>query len=341
MMSKTQRKKADAAVSPEKFFEDLWAARVSLTLIAAVDLDLFTTISEGNKTLADISRAIQAPKRGLERLLDSLIGLGYLTRRGTQYGLAPIASTFLVRNRHTYIGAMADETRMTVPGWMQLAEVIRTGRPVAGVDTAEGREFFPRLVRAIFPLTYNSARLLVGSLPQAKLKRVGRVLDVAAGSAAWSLPFAQASPTLRVTVLDYPEVTPVAREYAQMFGVGDRYDYLEGDLRTIDFGQKAYDVVILGHIIHSEGEKHGKNLIAKSYRALKPGGTLVIAEMVPNDTRTGPLLPLLFGLNMILHTNEGDVFTMAQYREWLKRAGFTSIRTVEAQSPSPLILATR
>ena len=158
---------------------------------------------------------------------------------------------------------------------------------------------------------------------------------------AWSLPFAQALPNARVTVLDFPEVIPVAREFAGKFGVAARFDYLEGNIRQIDFGQKQYDLVILGNIIHSEGEKWGKILVRKSHRALKPGGMLVIAEMVPNDTRTGPVFPLLFGLNMILHTNEGDVFTLAEYRQWLKRAGFSNIKTVEAQGPSPVILATR
>ncbi|MGA8566363.1 MAG: hypothetical protein WB580_01090 [Candidatus Binataceae bacterium] len=33
--------------------------------------------------------------------------------------------------------------------------------------------------------------------------------------------------------------------------------------------------------------------------------------------------PLLFGLNMLLHTPAGDVFTMREYREWLKEAGFS------------------
>jgi ubiquinone/menaquinone biosynthesis C-methylase UbiE len=224
---------------------------------------------------------------------------------------------------------------------MKLAEVVRTGNPVGQVDTAEGREFFPRLVRAIFPMSYGAARGLVAALPAAKLKKVRRILDVAAGSGAWSLPFAQALPDARVTAMDYPEVTAVTRQYASQFGVDDRYDYLEGDLRQVDFGRQEYDVVILGHIIHTEGEKWGKALIAKSYNALKPGGMLAIAEMIPNDSRTGPVFPLLFGLNMILHTKEGDVFTMAQYKQWLKHAGFKNVKTVEADSPSPLIVATR
>jgi 3-hydroxy-5-methyl-1-naphthoate 3-O-methyltransferase len=68
---------------------------------------------------------------------------------------------------------------------------------------------------------------------------------------------------------------------------------------------------------------------------------LLIAEMVPNDTRTGPALSLLFGLNMLLHTEQGDVFTMREYRKWLKEAGFKKVTAIEAPAPSPLILATK
>jgi 3-hydroxy-5-methyl-1-naphthoate 3-O-methyltransferase len=125
-------------------------------------------------------------------------------------------------------------------------------------------------------MSYGAARGLVAALPAAKLKKVSRILDVAAGSGAWSLPFAQALPEARVTAMDYPEVTAVTRDYAREFGVADRYDYLEGDLRQVDFGSKQYDLVILGHIIHTEGEKWGKVLLSKCCKALKPGGMLAM-----------------------------------------------------------------
>jgi len=35
------------------------------------------------------------------------------------------------------------------------------------------------------------------------------------------------------------------------------------------------------------------------------------------------------------------VFTMAEYKDWLKKAGFSTIKLVEVESPSPVILATR
>ena len=340
-MPKASTKKAGPPVTPMKFIADLWAARISMTLTAAIDLDVFTIIAAGKKTAVDITKAAQASQRHMERLLETLVGVGYLTKKGSQFGLSSMANTFLVRGKPTFMGTFADETILTLPSWAKLADVVRTGKSVAAVDTAEGREFFPRLVKAIFPLTYGGARGLVATLSSAKLNKIERVLDIGAGSGAWSLPFAQANPKLSVTAQDYPEVTPTTRQYAEQFGVAGQYDYLEGDFRQIDFGQKLYDIVLLGQIIHSEGEKWGKVLIAKAYKALKPGGTLVIAEMIPNDSRTGPVLPLLFGLNMIVNTTEGDVYTMAEYKRWLKQAGFNSIKTVQVDAPSPLILASR
>jgi hypothetical protein len=48
---------------------------------------------------------------------------------------------------------------------------------------------------------------------------------------------------------------------------------------------------------------------------------------------------LLFSVHMLVNTEDGDTFTLAEYRTWLEKAGFTNVRTLEAPAPSPLILA--
>ena len=64
-----------------------------------------------------------------------------------------------------------------------------------------------------------------------------------------------------------------------------------------------------------------------------------MTSFLPNDIRTGPLLPLLFGLNMLLHTPEGDAYTLRQYRNWMREAGLQGVRTLGGVAISPLILA--
>ncbi len=328
--------------TPERIIQDIWAARNAQALMAGTELDFFTHINNGKHTAKEVARAARASERGARRLLDALVGLGYLSKKDNSYYLEPVSERFLVRGEPTYLGPMVNETRLVWESWSHLTEVVKSGRPFSAVDTEQtGRDFFPKLVTAIFPMSYGAAREAAAAFPEKTRKRIKNILDVAAGSAAWSIAFAQAIPDARVTVVDYPEVTQVARQFAERLGVAERYDYLEGNLREVDFGRKKYDLVILGHIIHTEGEKWGKKLIQKSSRALKDNGLLLIGEMVPNDDRTGPALPLVFGLNMLLNTENGDVFTMREYREWLKAAGFKKVSTIDAPGPSPLILAAK
>jgi len=46
-------------------------------------------------------------------------------------------------------------------------------------------------------------------------------------------------------------------------------------------------------------------------------------------------------VNMLVNTDEGDVFTLGEYRQWLEADGFGDVRTVEVPSVSPVIVATK
>ncbi len=329
-------------VTPEKIMQDLWAARNTMVLISGIELEIFNRIAEGHQTVEAIAAAAQTDKRVTEQLLDALVGLEYLTKTGNEYALAPVSEAFLIKGKEPYIGAFAYESQLNWDAWSHLTEVVKTGRPVVAADTEEaGKEFFPKLVRAIFPMSFGAASAVVASLTDEQRNKIKNILDVAAGAAPWSLAFAKAIPDSKVTVLDYPEVTPVAREFTEKFGVANRYTYIEGNLRDIDFGKNKYDLITLGHIIHSEGAAWGKKLIERCCEALADGGLLLIAEMIPNDERTGPPLPLVFGLNMAIHTAEGGVYTLKEYTDWLTEAGLNKIWTVDAPAPSPIILATK
>ena len=332
----------DEMPSAQWIVDDLWAAREARTLITGTELGLFTFIAEGDTTAERIARRLGAPRRGVERLLDALVGIGYLNKEDGRYGLEPLSEMYLVQGRDGYVGDMVHEMRLLWNSWSHLTDVIRSGEPVQPWDEEEtGRRLFPQLVAALFPMSLNSARAVVASMPEERLAEITEVLDVAAGSAVWSIPFAQECPEVHVTTVDYPEVTSITREYTERYGVADRYSTLEGNLRTTDFGEGVYDLVVLGYIIQTEGPEWGRRLVEKAYRALKPGGQLLIAEMIPNDERTGPAAPLVYALDMVLHTTDGDVFTLAEYQEWLDKAGFAKVETIDIPAPWPLVLATR
>jgi 2-polyprenyl-3-methyl-5-hydroxy-6-metoxy-1,4-benzoquinol methylase len=336
------RKTKKTLLSPAMVMEDLMGAWRTRSLVAGVELNVFSHIEAGKQTVKEIAAAAGASPRGMASLLDALAAMGYLRKTGRRYGLRRVSATFLLPGGKDYQGAIAHSLPLTWDSWKNLTEAVRSGRPAQSVDVAEkGKEFFPKLVASIFPGNFAASSAAVSRFPEKERRKIHKILDVAAGSGAWSLAFARAIPQARITTVDFCEMTPIIREYAEKFGVAARYAYLEGDLRQADFGRHLYDLVILGHIIHSEGEKHGKELLAKCYAALRPGGKLLIAEYVPNDTRTGPAMPVLFGLNMLLQTEEGNVFTLREYRTWLKAAGFGKVTTVPVPPPSTVILAAK
>jgi hypothetical protein len=60
-----------------------------------------------------------------------------------------------------------------------------------------------------------------------------------------------------------------------------------------------------------------------------------------NDERTEPLAGLLFAVNMLVNTDNGDTYSFREISSWLGEAGFVNARSLEAPGPSPLILATK
>jgi SAM-dependent methyltransferase len=335
-------KSSRSGPSPLQIYESLLTfAWSGLALSAAIELELFSHIAAGKTGAQEIAQAAGASVHGTRRLLDALCGLGYLRKRGRSYRLARSAAEHLVRAKPLYMGEVAMIGKMGMGAWSMLPQVIKSDHPFQTPASADEQQaFFAGLVPPIFPAHFLLASTAVKRLPAAARRRIRRILDVGAGAAPWSIPFAKAIRATRVTAADYPAVTQVTRQFAERWGVADRYDYLEGDFHDVDFGTGRFDLAILGNVLHAEGAEASKLLLKRVCRALTEGGMLLIADLVPNDGRTAPALPLLFGLNMLLLTPAGDVFTMREYRAWLIEAGFKRITTMPAPH-SPIILATK
>jgi len=349
MARKTSRKKSATGqirrgeqVTPERLMELSFAYAPPLIISAGVSNHVFDSLEDGAKTPEQVAEKTGASARALRILMNALVGLDLLKKnRQGKYSLTPESAAFLLsKNPGTHAGFFGTITPQIISRWLRLSDIVREGRPAIAVNQeTEGTEFFSQLVENIIPLSYPPAQKLADHLKVAKINNDIRVLDLAAGSGIWGIALAQQSPGLRVTAVDWAGMIPTKR-ITQKFGVGDRFNYVEGDLLEANFGS-GYDIAILGHILHSEGEDRSRRLLAKTFRALKSGGTIAIAEWLVNDHRTKPLPSLMFAVQMLVNTEKGDTFSFNEIRNWLEEAGFKKVRKVEAPGPSPLILATR
>jgi 3-hydroxy-5-methyl-1-naphthoate 3-O-methyltransferase len=329
-------------VTPERVMQFAWGYAPTLIIRTALDLRLFDFMDQSPKSVAELAQQTGASTRGLTAILNALVGLEFVTRSDGRYALTPESATFLVSTKPGFHGGFFQHTLdQILPKWLQLGEVVRSGKPASAVNSRQhGAEFFANFVESLFPMGYPAARTLGEHLGISKAGGPVKVLDLAAGSGVWGIALAQQSPQVRVSAVDWPEVLETTRRMTSRHGLADRLTTIPGDLLEVDFGT-GYDIAVLGHILHSEGEKRSRQLLGKTFEALKAGGTIAIAEFVANDERTGPPNALMFAVNMLVNTEEGDTFTFAEMSRWLSECGFINARQLEAPGPSPLILATK
>src|SRR5690348_13181667 len=92
--------------NPNEVFDLIVAYQKSSAIRAAIDLDLFTAIAEGTTTSSALATKCNASERGVRMLCDFLVVQGMLTKQGSNYGLPPVAASFLSKKSPAYMGSI-------------------------------------------------------------------------------------------------------------------------------------------------------------------------------------------------------------------------------------------
>jgi SAM-dependent methyltransferase len=328
------------SVKPDRIMQYAWGYAAPLIIEASVRLRAFDELAAGAKTAGELAQLCGASPRGMRLMLNALVGLQLLTKTGDRYSLTKEAEVFLVSSKSTCLAGFFKHTSsQMLPRWLHLTEIIRSGKPATSVNQEDaGTGFFEQFVEDLFPLNYAAAKAIGESLGVASATGPLSVLDLACGSGVWGVGIAHLSPHVRVTAVDWPGIIPVTKRVTARHGVADRYTFVEGDLDSANFGS-GHRIATLGHILHSEGIARSQALLSKTFAALAPGGTIAIAEWLVNPERTEPVNGLIFAVNMLVNTDDGDTFSFEEIRDWLTAAGFHNVRLLEAPAVSPLVLA--
>ena len=310
--------------SPQLFFQTINAHQRTEALKAAVELEVFTAIAEGNQSAADIAKRVSAAERGVRILCDNLCIMGFLTKSGDQYQLTPDSAFFLDKRSPAYIGGATEFllTPMLTAGFESLTEAVRKGGTAIseeGTVSADNPIWvkFARGMAAMMMMPSQQIAKLVDPQADKPLK----VLDIAAGHGMFGIAFALNNPNAEIVAVDWSNVLKVASENAQKMGVGDRHRLIEGDAFDVDFGND-YDIVLLTNFLHHFDPPTNETLLRKVHAALKPDGRAVTLEFVPNDDRISPPETAGFSLVMLAGTKAGDAYTFAELDKMLTNAGF-------------------
>jgi len=124
-----------AAVTPERIMQFAWGYVPPLVMEAAVRHRVFDVLDGSPKTLKETADATGTSERGLRAVMNVLLGLGFLSKDGDRYSLTPESETFLVSTKPGFQGGFIKHTsEQLLPKWLQLNEIVRTGKPATAVN---------------------------------------------------------------------------------------------------------------------------------------------------------------------------------------------------------------
>ena len=185
-------------------------------------------------------------------------------------------------------------------------------------------------------------------LPQApaalaRLEQGGRLLDVGAGAGYALIHYARRFPAAEVVGIEFDEPSfELARRAVADAGLTDRVEVRLGDANELD-EVDTYDLVTMNITLHETGgPDEYRNVLARAYGALKPGGTLLVAELPypdsPEAYREQPAYRMLAGVQLHEALVGCGAITQGELPELLHGAGFVGVRVADQPMPTRFVM---
>src|SRR6185437_7485535 len=290
---------------PTPLLDSIIALLLARTVMVATRLGVFETMAGQSRRVEDIAEQCQTAPAATHKLLDALVGAGYLRLRHEQYSLAPVARRWLLKDSpwslHDAILMQFMDEQLTPDTWDLYQRGMRSGARLATPEVAL-RLPVPRDARAM--------------------------LDIGGSHGYYSVALCRRHPELRATVLDLPEAIAAAAPLLAREGMGDRVVHRADNALTADLGMDTYDLILVANLVHHFTAAQNRDLARRCARALRPGGRLVIGEVVRPETpqtagQIGALTDLYFAL-----TSAGGTWSYAEMANWQRSAGLRPRRPI-------------
>jgi ubiquinone/menaquinone biosynthesis C-methylase UbiE len=311
--------------TPQLFFQAINAYQQTEGLKAAIELEVFTAIGEGNATFPEIAKRCSTSERGMRILCDFLCILGFLTKEQDRYSLTTDSAVFLDKRSPAYLGGVTEFmlSPMLLEPFKNFTEAVRKGGTTMpdGGTVSPDNPIWVKFARAMAPMMALPAQLMTKLVDPAGDRKL-KILDIAAGHGLYGIEFAKNNAQANVVALDWPNVLEVAKENAAAAGVSDRHSTIPGSAFDVDYGS-GYDLVLLTNFLHHFDPPTNEMLLRKVHAALAENGRAITLEFIPNDDRISPP-EASFSVQMLGGTEGGDAYTFAELERMFANAGYTT-----------------
>lgn len=295
----------------------------SRILHAAVTVELFDALDASGRSGEEIAAAIGTNPRATTLLLNALVAMRLVRKRGDHFLETDASRTFLTTGSPTSYTGMVRFDASLWPLWERLADTVRSGEPARAPDMfqatpAETARFIDAMASLV--QARGDARVLAETLDLAAARRL---LDVGSGPGSFPIEFCRRHPNLEVTIFDLPATLEVTRRHLAEAGFDGRIRLVAGDYRR-DALPTGFDVAFLSNIVHGEDEATNRALMRNVHAALAPGGRVLIKDHVTDESGTSPAAAAVFSIAMLLFARGRD-YAYGEIRAWLLEAGFSRV----------------
>jgi len=296
-------------------------------LMTAIELKLFTVISNGANALSSIASECGISLLNAERLVVACTALGLVEKKENHFYNAPDAEKYLVEGKPHYFGAWTMMGKGDFTNWTTLTDRITDTSPPStlGFYKRVNPKQVELLTRSMFNVGLGSGSKLAKQFDFSNYKRV---LDLGGGSGAYCVSLCRKFPGLEAVVFDFPEVCRITDELMESVDLSNRIKTIPGDF-TNDPLPEGFDIMLMNGNIIQYGPEDAKAVIGKAFKTLLPGGAMhIIAENL-NDEKTGPLLAATWSMHEALSGSKGRAHSNAEIRAYMEEAGFTRVEVEE------------
>lgn len=307
---------------------------------AAVDLSLAEHLADGPRTAAQIAEAEGSDPATTARFLRACASMGLVS-----YGEKGFSGTevLAVLHRDAPLSlrdlAASQSSACLWLTWARIPEAVRSGE--GQTTQALGMPFFDYLAAhpdegVLFgaAMASMSAPVIREAVEVIDVEGVTTVVDVGGAHGSFALALLAKHPRLDAVVLDLPHAVPGARAAAVEQGLDSRFTAVSGDFFT---AVPPGDLLLLKFVLHDWSDDDSIRILTTCRDALRPGGRIVITEIVIDDHAPG-IAPLM-DIAMLASAGSRER-TLAEFDDLLTRAGLRRTTATPVEPPYVVIEAT-
>lgn len=300
-----------------------WETKVLLT---AVKLDVFSALEENARTAAEVARQLGVNERALELLMNALVAMRLLRKEHDRFSNTPVGRRHLVKSSPDYVGHLLLLHDAEWDNWGKLEQTVRTGRPPVRRHVFETNpELAAHVLAVLDRIGQQSAPELAKRL---KLEGASSFLDLGGGAGTNAIAFCRVYPHLHATIFDLPQTLTIAEQAVREAGLSSRITLRPGDFNKDDLGG-PYEVVLMSDILHYQGPDANAALVKKVFAHMQEGGRLIIKDRFLDDSGTSPAWAATFAVHILVNTEEGRCYTVADATRWMLESGFRAVTELE------------